>query len=137
MPDKPRTIPIAEDEFSVHVEKKVSGRVRVTTQTNTLTETAAADLRHEDVQVKRVPVGIEVQQVSDIRVEGDTTIVPVFEEVLVVEKRLMLKEEIHITRSASIERAETPVALRKQEAIVEREKPIQEANQGEPDNGEL
>ena len=137
MPDQPTTIPIAEDEFSVHVEKKVSGWVRVTTQTHTLTETAAADLRHEDVQIKRVPVGIEVRQVSDIRVEGDTTIVPVFEEILVIEKRLVLKEEIHITRSASIERAEIPVALRKQEAIVEREKPTEEANQGEPDNGEL
>jgi stress response protein YsnF len=40
--------------------------------------------------------------------------------VLVVEKRLVLKEELHIRRRIEIETAEVPVTLRKQRAIVER-----------------
>jgi hypothetical protein len=48
------------------------------------------------------------------------TIVPVLEEVLFVEKRLVLKEELHIRRQATTETVEVPVTLRKQRAIVER-----------------
>ena len=69
----------------------------------------------------RVPVGRPVSgEKPEIRTEGDTTIVPVFEEVLVVETRLMLKEELHIRRRATLERVETPVQLRQQDAKVER-----------------
>jgi stress response protein YsnF len=42
------------------------------------------------------------------------------EEVLVVEKRLVLKEELRITRHETKEVAETPVTIRKQRAVVER-----------------
>ena len=45
---------------------------------------------------------------------------PVLEEVLVVEKRLLLKEELRITRHATTEVAELPVTVRKQRAVVER-----------------
>jgi stress response protein YsnF len=45
----------------------------------------------------------------------------VLEEVLVVEKRLVLKEELHIRRRVETETVEVPVTLRKQRAVVERE----------------
>lgn len=45
------------------------------------------------MQVTRMPIDAEVTTPPGVRVEGDTTIVPVIEEVLVVEKRLILKEE--------------------------------------------
>jgi stress response protein YsnF len=48
------------------------------------------------------------------------TIIPVLEEVLVVEKRLVLKEEVHIRSTTSGEDVEVPVTLRRQRAVVER-----------------
>ena len=48
------------------------------------------------------------------------TIVPVLEEVLVVETQLVLKEELHIRRQRTTEAVEVPVQLRKQRAMVER-----------------
>jgi stress response protein YsnF len=48
------------------------------------------------------------------------TIIPVLEEVLVVEKRLILKEEVHIRQTTSGEAVEVPVTLRRQHAVVER-----------------
>ena len=48
------------------------------------------------------------------------TVVPILEEVLIVEKRLLLKEEVRITRHSTTDVVETPVTLRKQRAIVER-----------------
>lgn len=71
-------------------------------------------------QVTRVPVDRIVEIAPEIRTEGDLTIVSVLEEVLVVEKRLVLKEELHIRRRAATETAEVPVTLRKQRAVVER-----------------
>ena len=50
-------------------------------------------------------------------------IVPVLEEVLVVQKQLVLKEELHIRRRVETEAVEVPVSLRKQRAIVERVAP--------------
>ena len=55
-----------------------------------------------------------------IRQEGDVTIVPVVEEIVVVERRLMLKEELHVRRVRSTHRHEETVTLRYQEAEVVR-----------------
>jgi stress response protein YsnF len=61
-----------------------------------------------------------VTTVPVIRTENGITIVPVLEEILVVEKRLILREELHIMQEVSHETVEVPVSLRKQRAVVER-----------------
>ena len=48
-----------------------------------------------------MPIDRQVDVAPKIRIEGDLTIVPVLEEILVVEKRLILKEEVHIRRTRS------------------------------------
>ena len=53
--------------------------------------------------------------------DGDTVIIPVVEEVLVVEKRLVLKEEVRLKRVRTTEHLDEPVRLRVMEAVVERE----------------
>lgn len=115
-------IPVAEETAVLHKEAVSTGRVRVATHTRQVEERIAADLNGEEVDVVRVPVGRMVEgEPPQARTEGDTTVVPVFEEVLVVEKRLVLKEELHIRRRATVERVEVPVKLRKQHAVVERD----------------
>ena len=57
-----------------------------------------------------------------LRIEGDVTIIPVFEETVVVEKKLTLKEEIHIRRRSATEIFETAMTLRRQRAEVTRSK---------------
>ncbi|NKW82722.1 DUF2382 domain-containing protein [Ochrobactrum pecoris] len=82
-----------------------------------------ARLDSENVEVTRVAIGREVSEAPAVRTDGDVTIVPVMEEVLVVEKRLMLVEEIHIRRVATTEDVTIPVELRKQRATIERDDP--------------
>ncbi len=53
----------------------------------------------DDVSVERVPVNRIVDAVPETRQEGDVTIIPVIEEVITVEKRLLLREEVRIRRS--------------------------------------
>ena len=79
-----------------------------------------------------MPVGCIVETAPDVRTEGDLTIVPVVEEVLVVEKRLVLKEELHIRRTSQTEVVEVPVTLRKQRAVVERQVPHTSPSEGDP-----
>ena len=117
--DRP-TVLLVEETARIDKRSEVVGRVRVQTRTVVREEIAAADLASESVAVVRVPVGREVDAVPEVRTEGEVTIVPVVEEVLVVETRLVLKEEIHIRRTRSVERFETPVVLRRQDASVDR-----------------
>jgi stress response protein YsnF len=113
-------IPVVEETAAIDKRQVVAGRVRVRTVTETVEELAHASVQREDVEVTRVPIDRVVETVPEIRTDGDVTIVPVLEEVLVVEKRLVLKEELHIRRRAKTETVEVPVTLRKQRAVVER-----------------
>jgi hypothetical protein len=51
-------------------------------------------LRKERVEIERVPMGRVVQEVPQVREEGDVTIIPVMQETAFVERRLVLKEEV-------------------------------------------
>lgn len=113
-------IPIVEEEVRVDKREVVTGRVRIRTIVETLEETARASLEGETVEVQRVPIDRVVDVAPQVRNEGDVTVIPVVEEVVVVEKRLVLKEELHVRRHRTTESVEVPVTLRKQRAIVER-----------------
>jgi hypothetical protein len=71
-----------------------------------------------------------VDQASPIRTEGDVTIVPVYEEVLV--KQLVLKEELRITRRSTIERADSGAVVLRREHIDITRTPTAKPN--EPDS---
>ena len=113
-------VPLIEETVHVAIRDRVRGKIRVSTTTEVVEELVRADLRSDNVDVTRVPVGREVTEVPQIRTEGLVTIVPVIEEILVVEKRLFLKEELHIRRRVETETVEVPIELRKQRATVER-----------------
>ena len=123
-------IPLVEETATVGKRQVVTGRMRVQTVTDTIEEFAHADVQRETVEVTRVPIDKVVETPPEIRTDGDVTIVPVLEEVLVVEKRLVLKEELHIRRRVEIETVEVPVTLRKQRAIIERTGPYDPVPEG-------
>ncbi|WP_449409991.1 YsnF/AvaK domain-containing protein [Methylobacterium komagatae] len=110
---------------TARIDKRVveAGRVRVQTRTETTEEVLRETLRSDAVEVTRVPIDrvIAEGEVAPVtRTENGVTIIPVLEEVLVVEKRLVLKEEVHIRQTTSGEAVEVPVTLRRQHAVVER-----------------
>jgi len=119
-------VPIVEEELRVSKRQVVKGRVRVRTVVDTVEKVAREELRSETIEVTRVPIDREVTEAPAVRTEGDVTIVPVLEEVLVVEKRLVLKEELHLRRKVETETFEAPVTLRKQRVEVDR---VDEDNQ--------
>ncbi len=112
-------IPILEEVAHVEKREVTTGKVRVHTRVDVVQERVGASLQEETVEVTRVPVGREIDHAPEVRTKNGVTIVPVVEEVLVVEKRLILKEELHIRRNIRTENVEIPVELRKQKAEVE------------------
>jgi uncharacterized protein (TIGR02271 family) len=116
-------IPVFEEEL--RVDKTVSETDRVLIKTSVLerTEYAHLELRSGEATIERVPVNLIVESAPAIRQEGDTIIVPVLEEIMVVEKRLLLKEEIDIRRQEVVQHLRQPVRLRSEEVSLERQPP--------------
>ena len=113
------TLPLYAETLVV-TRRKTHGTVRVSTVTHEHEQLVDEALTHERVEVEHVPIGRTVEAVPPIREEGDTTIFPVVEEVVVVERRLVLKEEIRVRRLRSTERHQEAVRLRTQDAVITR-----------------
>ena len=114
------TMRLAAEELSVAKVPTETGRVRVSTHTHEREVLVDENLARETVEIETIPVGLRIHAVPEVRHEGDTTIIPVVEEILFLEKRLMLKEEIHIRRVRTTERFQKKVTLRHQEAVISR-----------------
>jgi uncharacterized protein (TIGR02271 family) len=113
-------IPVVEETARIDKREVQTGRVKVHTVVETSEQMVREALSSQNVKVTRVAVDQPVTTVPEIRTENGITIVPVLEEILVVEKRLILREELHIEQEVSHETVEVPVSLRKQRAVVER-----------------
>lgn len=113
-------IELAEEFLNVTTREQVTGRVRVRVYTEEQERIVDEPLEREDITVTRVPVGRIVEHASGIQQQGNTTIIPVYEEVVVTEKKLVLKEEIHLTRSRRTERDPQSITVRREHAEIER-----------------
>jgi uncharacterized protein (TIGR02271 family) len=113
-------IPVLVETVDVRRSKKVTGGVRITKRVRTSDQIVEPMRAEEIVEVERVPVNREVDEPPPVRQEGNVTIVPILEEVLVVEKRLILREEVRITRKRREISERYRVRLRREEAEIER-----------------
>jgi uncharacterized protein (TIGR02271 family) len=113
-------IPLIEEQLRVDKRVVETGRVRVRTSVDESRVWVREDLEREEVDVVRVPIDRQVDTVPQVRIEDDVIIVPVIEEVVVVEKRLILVEELHVRRHRTTEHVEEPITLRRTRAEVER-----------------
>ena len=113
-------VPVIEESLAVGKRTVETGRVRIRKVIREEQETLDEPLNREEVTVDRVAVNRLVDKAPDARQEGDDWIIPVVEEVLVVEKRLMVREELHVRKRVVAERRPQQVTLRREEVVVER-----------------
>ncbi len=116
-----RALPLHEEVLSVGKRVVERAQVRITTEVRERRETVEQDLDRESVEVVRVPVGRPVDAAPEPRQEGDVLIVPILEEELVVTKRLVLKEELHIRKTVTRHTERIAETLRSEEATVHRD----------------
>lgn len=115
------SIPLVEERVAVSKQDVETGRLRVKVSVDEREETVAAELARDEVEVRRVPRNAPLAELPAVRMEGDTTIIPVVEEVMVIEKRLVLVEEIHVVRKTRTTTEDVAVTLRSETADIERE----------------
>lgn len=115
-------IPVIEEELVVGRRTVDTGRgVRLHKSVTEETLRIAETLQGQELQVEHVPVNAWIEGVPPVqRQEGDTLVIPVLEEVLVVQKRLRLTEEIRITARARSHTVTEQVVLRKEQVTAER-----------------
>ncbi|MBV9531539.1 MAG: YsnF/AvaK domain-containing protein [Bradyrhizobium sp.] len=123
------------EEAKVSRESIETGRVRVAKVTRTRDHLIDELLTSSSVEVSRVPIGRLIDTMPAIKEEGDLTIVPIVEETVVVERKLMLKEELHIRRVQTTERYQQTLKLRYQTAEVTRTPAQKPTAGGEPVDG--
>ena len=116
-------IPLHVEEVSVSRREIEKGNVQIALITGAREQLIDEELTHVRVEIERVPIGRTIEVVPPIGQEEDITIIPVVEEVVVVERRLVLKEEIRVRHVSTKEQHQETVVLRQQEAVVTREEP--------------
>lgn len=129
-------LPLMAEELTVSRQVVETGRVQIARVTHEREQLIDEVLARETAEIERIPIGRQVDAMPAVREEGDTIVVPIVEEVLVVERRLFLKEEVRIRRARSTERHQETVTLRHQEAVVTRLPVEAPADGGGPGLGE-
>ena len=95
------SFPVIEEHLNIDKKTVETGRYQIKKTVSREDFSEEIPAIHEKVNIRRVPIDKYVDNLPEIRHEGDTTIIPVLKEVIVVEKKMMLVEEIHITKTRS------------------------------------
>ncbi len=95
------TLTLSEEDLDVSTRWAETGRVIVRKRVETVPQEKTIELAQEGVEVERVRINDVIDELPQVRTEGETTIIPVVEEVLIVEKRYRLVEEVRVTSTRS------------------------------------
>ena len=116
-------VPVSREELDVGKRTVETGRVAVRKTVSTHEEKVEVPLDHDEVDIERIAIDRVVDELPRQRYEGDVLVIPVLEEVLVVRKQWVLKEELRVRKRAVRAMHEESVALRAEHVKVERTKP--------------
>jgi uncharacterized protein (TIGR02271 family) len=112
-------IPVLEEVARIGTRTVQGGGVRVHKTVSSREEVFEQPVMREEISVERVAVGQVVDIAPQARREGETLIVPVLEEITVVNTQLVLVEEVRITRRRTSTVEQVPVVLRKEHVEIE------------------
>lgn len=118
--DESVVIPVITEEVNVGKRVIETGRVQISKEVHQEEIAINVPLLREEVNVERVAINQFVQSPPAIRHQGETLIIPVLREEVVTEKRLVLVEELHVTKRQVQHNASQQVTLRKEEVTVTR-----------------
>jgi uncharacterized protein (TIGR02271 family) len=103
-PDSEELLELREEELVAHKELREAGEIVVRTTIEEVPGRLELDAYSEEVEIEHQPIGQAVSERRQPWEEGDVLVVPVYEEQLVVTKRLVLKEQLRIRRVTTTER---------------------------------
>jgi uncharacterized protein (TIGR02271 family) len=107
-------IPVIEEQAFFDKRVVETGKVRISKRVSEHEELIDEPLFREEVTVERVPLNQYVEQLPQVRQEGDVMIIPVVQEQLVMQKRLVLVEELRVRKQVVEAHQPQSVTLRKE-----------------------
>ena len=114
-------IPVIQEDVVIGTERATTGTVRVRTVLHEDEHAIDEPITTTDVEVKRAPVDLWTDEPIADRVEGDTRIISVHREEIIVQRRLHVVEEVHVTSRKREERHREIVRTRKTQVVVDRD----------------
>ena len=128
--DRDVVIPVVQEQVSVDAVPVVTGGVRVTKRVESQDQVIEQQLHTTHADVKRVKTNRVVDGPQQpIQRSGNTMIIPVVSEVLHIEKRWVVTEEIHITQREEVENFQQTVPVNYEHADIEQ---LDESGNAEP-----
>ena len=118
MPDPIKTIPVIEEKIAINKEVVETGSILISKHIEETIESVTVPLLHHEHDIEHEAINILIDNIPAVRYEGNTVIFPVVKEVLV--KRVLLVEEIRITKRTVETNDEQQFSLRKESVTIER-----------------
>jgi uncharacterized protein (TIGR02271 family) len=112
-------IALREERLVAHREMEQIGEIVVRTEVESVPGRLEVEAQREEVQIEHVPVGQIVTERSEPWEEDGVLVVPVYEEQMVVTKRLVLREHLRVRRVRSVERQLFQETLERERVVVE------------------
>jgi uncharacterized protein (TIGR02271 family) len=114
-----QVVELREEQLVVHKELQERGEIIVRTTLEEVPGRIEVDAVSEEIEIQHEPAGETVSERREPWDEDGTLVVPVYEEQLVLVKRLVLKERVRIRRVGVRERRVFEDTLRRERLIVE------------------
>lgn len=114
------TIPVIQEEIVIDKEIVETGKVKISKKISEHQQFVDVPIFHEEVSVERVAINKFVDSPPEITNNGDTMIIPVIQEQIVIQKRLVLVEELHVRRKLVETKHKEEVTIRKEDVDIER-----------------
>ena len=118
--DAPMVIPVIQEEVTIEKQVVETGRIRISKRISEHEELVDVPLLREEVTIERVPVNLIVAERPPVRQEGDTMIIPVVKEEIVIQKKLLLVEELRVRKQIVESHQPQTVKLLKEEVEITR-----------------
>lgn len=112
-------LPLVEETLEARVVEREQGSLRIHRRVETESVQTSVDLRQDRYVVERTEINELTAERREPWYEGDTLAVPVYEEVLVTETRLMLREVIRLHNAKDIEQVNIRGTLRREVIDIE------------------
>jgi len=113
------TIELREEQLVAHKDLRDLGEIEVRTEVDDVPGRLEVDAYREEVVVEHEPVGDMVSQREKPWEEDGVLVIPIYEEQLVVTKRLILRERLRVRRVGTTERQLFEDVLRRERLVVD------------------
>ncbi len=91
-----RSMELREEELIARKKVVPAGTVRIRREVEAVPAHLEVEALRDEVQLEREPIGQEVSERAEPWEEDGVTVIPIYEEQLVVVKRLVLKEHVRV-----------------------------------------